>query len=260
MKRFFTDFKNYFHYAVYSAKASLQAEVAGSYLNWLWWVFNPLCLMVIYSIVFGTIFDAKEKYFSVFIFIGLTLWDYFNRTITSSIKVVKANKAIVTKVFLPKFILSVQLIFINFVKMLFSIGIIIIMMIFYRVPITWNVLWIFPLLVVYTIFIFACSTIMLHYGVFIEDLNNIVRIILRFVYYLTGIFFSVEKRIPVPYNYYVVRLNPLSYFITSARKVLIYQQPLYWKWLIAWLVVSVLLAIFGVYKIYKYENSYAKVI
>jgi len=260
VKRFFTDFRNYFRYAMYSAKASLQAEVAGSYLNWLWWVFNPLCMMVIYSIIFGYIFNAKEPYFSIFIFIGLTLWDYFNRTITSSIKLVKSNKAIVTKVFLPKFILIVQKIIVNFVKMLFSIAIIIIMMIVYRVPITWNILWVFPLLAVYTVFIFAVSTIMLHYGVFIEDLNNIVRILLRFVYYLTGIFFSVEKRLPPSISYYVVRLNPLSYFITSARRVVIYQQSLYWKWLLAWLVASILLAMFGVYKIYKYENSYAKVI
>ena len=74
MSRFLKDTKKYYKYAIYSAKSKLQSEVASSYLNWLWWVLDPICFMLIYTLIFGVVFNAKEQYFTVFIFIGLTMW------------------------------------------------------------------------------------------------------------------------------------------------------------------------------------------
>ena len=49
LNRAFHDLKKYFRYSVVSAKSKLRAEVANSYLNWLWWILDPLCFMLIYS-------------------------------------------------------------------------------------------------------------------------------------------------------------------------------------------------------------------
>ena len=67
MKKFFTNIRKYFKYAVRSAKAELKSEVADSYLNWLWWVIEPFAFMVIYSFVFGVIFKSQELYFASFV-------------------------------------------------------------------------------------------------------------------------------------------------------------------------------------------------
>ena len=61
-KRFRDDMKKYWKYAIYSSKAQLKAEVANSYLNWLWWVLDPLCFMLIYVFMFGYVFKSKEQY------------------------------------------------------------------------------------------------------------------------------------------------------------------------------------------------------
>ena len=82
LKRFYIDLKKYFPYSLVSAKSQLKAEVANSYLNWLWWILDPLCFMLIYTFIFGYVFKAKEPYFTVFIFIGLSMWDFFNSMIT----------------------------------------------------------------------------------------------------------------------------------------------------------------------------------
>ena len=55
MSRFLKDTKKYYKYAIYSAKSKLQSEVASSYLNWLWWVLDPICFMLIYTLIFGVI-------------------------------------------------------------------------------------------------------------------------------------------------------------------------------------------------------------
>ena len=72
-KRFRDDMKKYWKYAVYSSKAQLKSEIANSYLNWLWWVLDPICFMLIYPLIFGVVFNAKEQYFTIFIFKLLSL-------------------------------------------------------------------------------------------------------------------------------------------------------------------------------------------
>ena len=69
MKKFFENMKKYQKYAVRSAKAELKSEVADSRLNWLWWVIEPLCFMLVYTLVFGVVFQSKEEHFSVFIIV-----------------------------------------------------------------------------------------------------------------------------------------------------------------------------------------------
>ena len=58
----------------------------------------------------------------------------------------------------------------------------------------------------------------------------------------------------------MLRLNPVAYLINEARNVLLYKSAPEWKWMLIWLAISLGLCFFGVHKVYKFENSYAKVI
>lgn len=262
LKRFYSDFLNYFKYAIYSARAQLKSEVANSYLNWLWWILDPLCFMLIYTFIFGTVFNAKEQYFPVFIFLGITMWDFFNKNVMQSVKVIKTNKPIVSKVYLPKFILIVVKMFINGFKMFISVLIIIGMLIVWKVPMTWNVLYAIPILLTFLMLTFGISTYLLHYGVFIQDLTNVVNIALRLIFYLTGVFYDVSKRLIslAPLNEIVLNFNPLAFLLHSMRQAVLYGTPPDSKVLLVWFIIGLVISYFGVRKIYKNENSYVKVI
>lgn len=259
-KRFINDIKKYFRYSIMAARSQLKAEVANSYLNWLWWVLDPICFMLIYTFIFGYVFHAKEPYFPVFIFIGISMWDFFSRMINSSVRLVKNNKSIVSKVYLPKYILIFVRMWVNGFKMLISFGIVVCMMVVYRVPITLNVLYFLPVLLLLMLFTFGCAAFLLHYGVFVEDLANVVNIVLRMVFYLTGIFYNVATRIPEPYGRWLIRYNPVAFFLESMRNALLYGKTPHRKLMIAWFLISVVMAWSGVRKIYRNENSYVKVI
>ena len=72
LKRFFADFSKYFKYAKYASKSALNAEVAGSYLNWLWWIFNPFCMMLyVWIRVWCQRTVFPDLHFSWFDFMGL---------------------------------------------------------------------------------------------------------------------------------------------------------------------------------------------
>lgn len=259
--RFFKDLKKYFGYSKFAAKSALNAEVAGSYLNWLWWVFNPLCMMIIYTIIFDKVFPGGMDYAPVYIFIGLTVWDFFNRTVNESIRIVKNNKATVTKVYLPKFILIETSMFVNFIKMLISFAIVVVMILVLRVPAGINAFWVVPVLLVMFLFTFGVSTICMHFGVFVEDLKNVIKILLRFVFYATGIFYSIEVKIKDPViSTMLLKCNPMAFLMDAVRKTLIYNQRPDMALLGIWFLISVLLCVIGVLIVYKYENSYAKII
>ena len=100
MERFKRDLMKYRKYMIYSAKAELKAEVANSHLGWLWWILDPLLFMLVYAFVSSIVFKAKEDYFMAFIFVGVTTWDFFNKTLKQSVKLVTSNSQIVTKVYI----------------------------------------------------------------------------------------------------------------------------------------------------------------
>ena len=199
--RFFRELKQYWGFAVYSAKCDLKAEVANSYLNWLWWILEPFCTMIIYALVFGVAFKTDVAYFPIFILIGIMMWDFFNRLVMTSVEMIRGNQHIISRVYMPKYILVLQRMLVLAFKMMINLGIIIIMLIFFRVPVGINVLFVIPILFVYFIFCFGCSLIIMHFGVYVSDLTNALGIILNFVYFLTGIFYNVQESFPAPHGY-----------------------------------------------------------
>ncbi len=268
MKRFFKDLAKYRRYAVYAIKAELKAEIATSHISWMWWILDPICFMLIYTFISLVVFGHSEPYFPVYVFIGLTIWNFFSKVMTGSVNLVRNRKSVLTRVYVPKWILSVEKMGNLAFKMAISFLLTIIMMFVFQVPFSLHLLHMFPILAILLLISFGLSTILLHFGVFVADLSNVVSILLRLVFYLSGIFYNIHKRVPEPYNKILLRANPAAFLIEQARKSMIPQDingqliitgPDYF-WLSIWAGIGLLLCIIGVATIYHYENSYAKVI
>ncbi len=258
--RFFREMKKYWGYSVYAAKCDLKAEVANSYLNWLWWIFEPVSTMIIYTIIFGVVFHTNELYFPVFVFIGIMMWDFFNRCILSSIDLIRGNHHIISRIYMPKYILLVQRMLVLAFKMLINLGIVAVMLVIYAVPVSINLLFLVPTLAVFFLFCFACGVILLHLGVYVSDLLNAVNIILNLLFYMTGIFYNVQNSFPAPLGYLLQRMNPIAHLIFCMRKCLLYNELPSLPMLGVWFVISLLLASTGLHLVYRNENDYVKMI
>jgi len=259
MKRFINDIKRYYKYSIYAAKAELKSEVAGSYLGWLWWFLEPLCFMFVYAFLVLAVFKTSEQYMLAFVFIGNTIWTFFDKCLKTSVKLISSNKAIVTKVYIPKFILVLVKMCVNFFKLLVSLLIVSGLMAIYQVPLSLTMIQMIPILVLVFLFTFGVCVIFSHFGVFVEDLSNVVNILLKLVFYFSGIFYSVSKRIPAPYGKIMATINPAAFFIEESRKVLLYGINMnFWIYII-WLIIALVLCAIGIRLIYKNENSYVKV-
>ena len=127
--------------------------------------------------------------------------------------------------------------------------------------------WIIPISLVLIIVTFGISTIIMHFGVFVEDLLNVITVVLQLGFYVSGIFYSIESigsgikgKLSAPYDSILVKLNPMALVITDLRRVLLYGENPHWVMLLAWFGVGLIMSLIGVKVIYKFENSYVKVI
>ena len=260
MKRFFNDLKKYKNYMLYATWAELKTEVINSYLGFLWMILEPLMMMLIYTFIANVVFKSSVQYFPVFVFIGLSIWNFFNKMVVVSVKLVSSNSDTVTKVYLPKFVLLFVKMGVNAFKMAVSFLLVFLFMAFYKVPITWNVLWFIPIIITVLIFTFGVCTFVMHFGVFAEDLSNLVNIAMRFIFYLTGIFFDLSTRIHnTVYRTILLDLNPVANFIYNMRNVLMYKSAPVGVWTFVWFCIGLGLCAAGIKTIYKYENTYVKV-
>lgn len=260
MNRFFYNIKKYYKYAIYSAKAELKSEVADSYLNWLWWIIEPVCFMIIYSFVFGFVFKNSEPYFASFIFVGLSAWQFFERMVNGSVKLIINNRDLVTKVYLPKYILLLSKSFTYLFKLFISLVITFILMFIQHVPITWHIVLLIPILIVLYILSFGIGLILMHFGVTLNDLANLTNIGLKMVFYLSGVFYNISKRLKGTISNVLLFANPIAFIMNELRKVLIYGKLPNFMFLGIWTAIGLLLCLIGIHVIHKNENSYAKVI
>lgn len=260
MRKFFKDVKRYWQYTVYAAKTDLKAEVANSYLNRLWWLLEPFFNMLVYVIVFGKIMGNSIENYSTFVFSALLMWSFFNKTINYSVKLVRNNKDIVTKVYIPKFILLISNMILNMFKLLFSLIVLAVMLVVFRVQIGFNIFWVLPAYALMILFSFGAGMIFLHFGVYVDDLSYAVGILLNMLMFLSGIFYEVMTTLPEPLNIIMMCLNPVAIFVDTMRNALIYNQVSNIPILGIWLLISVILCCVGVHIVYKNENSYVKVV
>lgn len=258
LERFFHDIKKYWNYAVYASKSELKGEIANSHLGWMWWFLDPLLFMLVYTFIAQVIFRKSEQYFPIYVFIGLQCWNFFSKTVKGSVKIVRANKGIIAKVYLPKVILIITKIMINGFKMFVSFLVVVIMMVIYRVPVDWHLLFLVPLFIGLVVLTFGISTILMHFGVYVEDLANIVAVVLQLCFYMTGIFYSIEKRVPAPYNMVLLRGNPIAYLVYEIRNSILYEITPDMLICVLWIAAGILLCILGINLVYKSENNYVK--
>lgn len=260
IKKVVTNIADYREYMVYAAKADLKAEVANSYLNRLWWILEPFCNMLVYVIVFGHIMGRDIQNYPIFVFSALLMWNFFNRVIQYSVKCVRNNRDIVTKVYVPKYVLLISNMILSFIKLLFSFIVLAVMLMIFKTHIGIAVMWIIPAYLVMLVITFGIGMILLHYGVYVDDLSYAVGILLQMLMFLSGIFYDLHTSLPAPLSGLVLCVNPVAMFTDTMRSALLSNEIQNVPLIILWLLLAMFLSYIGIHIVNKNENGYVKVI
>jgi lipopolysaccharide transport system permease protein len=236
----------------------LKARYKKSILGYAWTWLEPLATMFVFILVFDVILSIKVEHFPIFLLTGLIPWLFFSKSISESVNAVVSNASIIRRLYYPREIFPLVTTLQNAVNMLLSLIILIPIIILYQVMITPKIL----LLPIPTFFLFlltfGLALICCSMNVFFRDMSYIVPFVIRLLFYLTPIFYTLEGRIPAQYLDMYMILNPLAaIFLLFRTSLMGYPLP-GMKYVILSFAVCVLVFIAGYSLFKKYEDLMVK--
>ena len=225
-----------------------------SILGLMWSILNPLLMMTVMTIVFSTLFKSDIENFPIYLLSGQVIFSFFSEATNMSMTSILGNGGLIKKVYIPKYIFPLSKVLFALVNFLFSLIAVVIVAIITRLHISSSIL-LFPLSIFY-IFIFALGVglILASYAVFFRDLLHLYGILLLTWTYFTPIFYPIKI---IPQNFmFIIKLNPMYYFITHFRKVLLYGEVPSLKLNLICLFFSLFILSVGVVVFYKKQEKF----
>ena len=73
--------------------------------------------MIVLTIVFGTLFGNKDRTFPVYILTGRLLYTFYSSATKAALKSVRANSAMIKKVYVPKYLYPLSSVLFNYVDL-----------------------------------------------------------------------------------------------------------------------------------------------
>lgn len=191
-----------------------------SYLGVLWVLLNPLLTMIVLSAVFSFIFRFNVENFPVYLILGQIVFNFFSEATQISITTITGAGQMIKKIYVPKYIFPLSKTMFSFLNFCLSFIPVFIVLIYYRIPITINIIYLPLLLASYFCFTLGISLILSALQVFMRDTQYLYGIVLTLLGYLTPIFYPVTSLSPLFQK--IMLLNPLFHYMNVLRTILLY--------------------------------------
>lgn len=197
-------------------KRDLKLKYRRSVLGYVWSILNPLLVMCIMSLVFSTMFSKGIENFPVYLITGRTIFEFMTTSTNASMRSIIGNSALLKKCYVPKYIFVLAKVTSSAVDFVFSLGALVIVMIFTRAKVTPYIL--FSPLVIIQLFLFCCGLgfFLASLNVFFRDVQYIYKAITTAWMYLTPIFYPIE-RLKGNLRLFVKACNPMYYYVAQFR-------------------------------------------
>jgi len=238
----------------------VKARYKQSILGYFWVILNPLAQMLVMSFAFSLILriptnSAEHIPYSIFLFTALLPWNLFANSLSSACTSLVNSSSLITKVYFPRTILVLSAIIAKIVDFLFANIILIIYMLAYHIPITWNILWVIPIFLIQQIFTVGLALFFAAANLLYRDIQYLLNLVLVLWMYATPVIYPADL---VPQNFRILfQLNPMSVIINAYRQTILGGgQPSYSSLLIA-LLLSLLILILGLSYFKSREKIFA---
>lgn len=231
-----------------------------SFLGATWAILQPLALMVVFTIVFSRFARVPTDNipYPIFSYTALLPWTMFTTAISFSVPSLVNNLNLVVKTYFPREVLPIGAVFASFFDYLVASSIFVIMLIYYRIELTWAVLWMPLVLILQLILALGLGFIGSALNVLYRDIRFIVPLGLQIWLYLTPVIYPISA---VPEQYIrLYMLNPMAGIITAYREIILYGRPPTWSFLAISGVEAIVIFIVGYWIFKKLEASFADII
>lgn len=240
---------------------NIKVRYKQSVLGILWAVIKPFMSMVVFSVFFGGLakMSSDGAPYPIFSYAATLPWELFAASLGAVSNSMVSSGSMISKIYFPRIIIPISSVLSNLVD--FAIGFVIMigMMIFYKVPLTANVLWLplFILLALVTAMGVGLwlSALMVRY----RDIGYISGFLTTLWFYASPVIISTTL-LPEKWRL-IYSLNPMAGVIMGFRYVLVgIPLPIPVTGMLLSAGIAVVILISGLYYFRRMEKQFADMI
>ncbi len=206
------------------SERDLRARYTGSLLGPLWLILQPLAMILVYTLVFSQIMQARlpgqdlSKFaYSQFVCAGLISWGLFTEIFLRTKNVFLEHANLIKKVHFPKLVLLVPIVLVA----LFNFAVLSLLYFVFLFAIDawpgWAILWALPSLGILVLLALAGGLLAGVLNVFARDVGQIVDIGLQLMFWGTPIIYPIT--ILTDWMREIVSWNPVVGPITNLQQI-----------------------------------------
>lgn len=228
-------------------------------LGGLWAVLQPLIAMFIFTFVFNRLAGVKSDGppYPLFAFAGLSAWTFFSTAVQQSSNSLVSNQQLVSKVYFPRVFIPLGAVGALLLDMAFSLGLLGLMMIYYRWPISVNLL-LLPIFILQAVLAASgVGLILSALNVSFRDVKYAVPFLIQMGIFVTPVIYPIHY-IPERWQMFM-GLNPMSGVVVGFRHALL-GSAASWQLMGVSLITSLALFVVGLLVFRRMERRFADII
>ncbi len=227
---------------------TIKTTVANTKLGAIWWVLDPLILMLLYTFVVKLVFNRGGPDYHLFALCGIVTWQSFARSVNLCATALTRNSHLIKQANLPMHLYVLLPPMVQSFYFLIGLGIVAVWNIHVAGWHTAAVIFlILPMVLIpYTVGLFLSI-----FAVNMPDVGKIVPYILRFGFYMSPILYPPERiyeleNIPLTFKW-LYKLNPMVHVITATRDLLYTGHMFDWRIMTLMMVVTLVVMQMGLF-------------
>lgn len=222
-----------------------------------WAIIQPVTTMIIFSLVFGKFakVETGDIPYPIFTYAALLPWQLFSKAMTESAMSLVSNGQFITKIYFPRLYIPTASVLSGVVDFFLSFIILIGMMIYYQVTVSWKLL-LLPILIIITILVSLSVSLWLSpINVKFRDVRFLLPFLVQVWLYATPIAYPISV-VPENWRFYYA-LNPMVSLIESYRWVILGTEISNTSSILISAILFALILISGLWYFQKTEMTFA---
>jgi lipopolysaccharide transport system permease protein len=228
-----------------------QSKYRNSLLGALWTILNPLAMIIVYTVIFSQLMQARlpgvgsSFGYSIYLCAGILTWGLFSEITNRCLQIFIDNATLIKKLSFPRMCLPLIVIGSATLNFLIIFGLFTLFLLMTGNFPGWSYLGMIPVLIVQILFAAGLGLSLGILNVFFRDVGQFFAVFIQFWFWLTPIIYPITI---LPENIRaLIYLNPMTHLIGAYQNILV--RHAWPDWLALWplALISGLLCLWSLY-------------
>lgn len=237
----------------------IQVRYKQTLLGVSWVLFQPLLTTVVFTIFLGILIRVPSEGtpYVLFVYVGLLPWTFFSAAIISSSNSLVNNAPLITKVYFPRSILPVSSVAARLLDLAIAFIVLICLMVYYRVALTWAILLLPVLVALITLLALGVGMVTSAINVKYRDVGVLIPVLLQLWMYASPVVYPVSL-VPARWQR-IYEWNPLVGLLGNFRAAALGGQ-IDWSALAWSICVIAALTVYAAFLFRRMETHFADIV